>query len=128
MGLYTDEFNVMVVEDDHTQRKLINKVLSKIEGVQTVLCVDAFEAYSVLISKDKIDMVMLDVNLPHTQGTSLVTKLRSMTRYENLPILLSTAESSLEGTVAAQATGILTKPYDVRQIRIFIDAFRSVEQ
>jgi len=125
MGLYADEFNVLVIEDNHAQRKLINKVLSKIEGVQTVLCSDAFEGFATLLTKHKVDLIMLDVNLPFVQGTALIQKVRSLDQYADLPILLSTAESSLKSSAASQANGILTKPYDINQIRVFIEAFRT---
>jgi len=125
MGLFTDFFTILVIEDNAPQVKLINRILGKVDGVQTILCGDVFEGYCVLRTKEQVDMILLDVNLPYVNGNALIRKVRAMPQYQDLPILLSTAEPSLAGEDAAGADGILTKPYDIKQLKIFIEAFRT---
>lgn len=125
MGLFQQSFTVMIVEDSVPQLKLIDKVLTKIEGVKSLLCGDVFEAYAVLQAVGKVDMLVLDVNLPFAGGLSLLAKLRSMDRFAELPILISTAEQDMAKLQGKGSSGVLVKPYDIGQLKTFVEAFRQ---
>ncbi len=127
MGLFQQIFTVMVVEDSAPQLKLIDKMLTRIEGVKSILCSDIFEAYAVLQAYSKVDMLVLDVNLPFAGGLSLLAKLRSMGRFAELPILISTAEQDVAMLHGKGSSGLLVKPYDAGQLKTFVDAFRNVQ-
>ncbi|MDT8445602.1 MAG: response regulator [bacterium] len=124
MSLFKTHLKILLVEDSQPQIKLIAKVLSKIGGVETLLCHDAFEAYALLRASSRVDLVILDVNLPFSDGLGLLRKLRSLAEYQNLPVLMSTAQDKTEAYLNAGATGVLIKPYDLDQLKGFIESYR----
>ncbi|OGG95176.1 MAG: hypothetical protein A2527_08365 [Candidatus Lambdaproteobacteria bacterium RIFOXYD2_FULL_50_16] len=124
MGLFKENFVVLVVEDSQAQLTLINKIIAKIEGVETLLCRDAFEGYAILRAKPDIGLIILDVNLPFASGLGLLKKVRSLQSYKTLPVLISTAEEDTQLVVEAGATGVLQKPFNFEQLKSFITNYQ----
>lgn len=91
-------------------------------GHATDLIHDGIEADQFLRS-DSNDIVILDVNLPHLDGLSVLRNLR--TRGDTRPVLLLTARSDVEARVAgldAGADDYLTKPFDMDELEARIRA------
>lgn len=121
MSLYSACLRVLVVEDSQPQLKLIDKVLSKIGDIKTQLCTDAFEAYATLRASNGVDLVILDHKMPYTDGLALLSKLRSLPEYQDLPIVMSTAEDRAEDYRKAGASEVLIKPYDIAQLKQIVE-------
>ena len=83
-------FNIMVVEDDANQRKLISTVLEQYGYNVTQACdgVDALEQ----MDKKHIDLIILDIMMPRMDGFELTDTLRQTGC--NIPILMVTAKQS----------------------------------
>jgi two-component system sensor histidine kinase RpfC len=66
---------------------------------------------------DKIDMLILDMNMPEISGVEVVKSLRFMDTTGNLPVIMLTADATPEAREAslnAGANRFLTKPIDAR--------------
>jgi EAL domain-containing protein (putative c-di-GMP-specific phosphodiesterase class I) len=101
--------HVLVVDDDPVIRALCETTLRR-EGWQVTSAHNGSEA--IAIPTDDIDCVVSDVNMPELDGFGVLRALRS--REDDLPVLLMTADPSLEGAVGALEGGAvcyLTKPF-----------------
>ena len=66
---------------------------------------------------DKIDMLILDMNMPEISGVEVVKSLRFMDTSSQLPVIMLTADATPEAKEAslnAGANRFLTKPIDAR--------------
>lgn len=71
-----------------------------------------------LFTKNSIDIVLLDINMPKINGIELASKIREVD--ENIPILFLTAHSETQKLLSAinlQAISYLIKPFNVDELR-----------
>ncbi|MFQ6047540.1 MAG: response regulator [Gemmatimonadales bacterium] len=71
------------------------------------------------------DVLVLDMRLPDTDGVDLLGRVRN--DYPNLPVVITTAYSSLEpvvGVLGMDHSGYLLKPFDLKELEAAIDAAR----
>jgi len=84
---------------------------------------DGIEAYR-FASKDQVDLVISDINMPYIQGTTLIRRLRKLPAYENIPMLMLTTENSSEMKKLARengADGWIQKPFDAIKLANAVD-------
>ena len=73
---------------------------------------DGREAYRI-IEGQKIDLLLVDWNMPNLNGLELVKKLREDPSYAKLPIIMVTSESAKYSVIEAVKAGVndyLIKP------------------
>ncbi len=83
-------FNIMVVEDDHNTRKLMEAVLVQ-NGYEVILAKDGIDALEKMESHH-VDLIVLDIMMPRMNGYELSETLRKCNC--NLPILMVTAKET----------------------------------
>jgi two-component system OmpR family response regulator len=114
-------FNILVVEDNKNTRKLMEAVLKE-NGYHTFLAEDGQAALAVL-DKQHIDLIIMDIMMPHLDGYELTRQLRSCGY--TLPILMVTAKHSAidkkEGFLAG-TDDYMTKPVDEEEMILRIKA------
>jgi len=81
---------ILIVDDDYDQLILFEAMLKKC-GFDVVTANSATEAVEVLMSGEKITLVITDVMMPQIDGESLIRAIRSSEKYEDLPIIALTA-------------------------------------
>ena len=105
---------VMVVDDSRIMRNIVKKTFEQLNiPVQFLEASDGSQALQALTA-NKIDLVLLDWNIPRLSGIDLLKKVRSMDAYRNIPIVMVTSESSnlnIVEAVKAGATAYITKPF-----------------
>ncbi len=111
----TDKPHVWVIDDDRSIRWVLEKALQQAE-----MKVTSFEnAGSALKALPKAlpDVVITDIRMPGMDGLKLLEMLK--THYPDLPVIIMTAHSDLDSTVAAYQGGAfeyLPKPFDVDEV------------
>lgn len=85
-------FNILVVEDDFSTRKLMETVLLQ-NGYYPVLAENGADALDTMDEKH-IDLVVLDIMMPKMDGYEFAKTLRDADC--NLPILMVTARETIE--------------------------------
>ncbi|NVK32710.1 MAG: EAL domain-containing protein [Gammaproteobacteria bacterium] len=101
----------LVVDDDRTMRALMQKSLNS-SGIDVLLAENGEEAFD-LIRSHPIDIVMLDVELPDTNGFTLCRKIRQYPATEAVPIIMVTAREdsqAIDAAYQAGATDYFAKP------------------
>lgn len=114
-------FKILVVEDDVNTRKLMCAVLKQ-NGFETLQAKDGLEALAIM-DKQHVDLIMLDLMMPHMDGYELTKQLR-MT-WKTLPILMVTAKQEpndkRQGFLAG-TDDYMTKPVDEQEMVLRIKA------
>ena len=111
---------VLVVDDDPTQRRLMQGVLER-EGFQTALadCGDA--ALDRLIAGGTADVVLLDLVMPGMNGVATLKEMRS--RGFMQPVIVLTAQGGIDTVVQAMQAGaqdFLVKPAAPERVAVSI--------
>jgi DNA-binding NtrC family response regulator len=94
---------VLVVDDERNIRASLGQLL-KIEGCQVLEAQDGAEAIDVM-DKGEVDIVLLDVKLPDTDGLTLLDELKK--REPDLPVIMMSAYGTIEMAVRATRAGAL---------------------
>ena len=106
---------VLVVDDEPTIREIVVGYLDR-EGYKTLEAADGTRARE-LLECDSLDLVVLDVMLPGTDGLELCRWIRSRSR---LPVIMCTAigeEMSVVAAIGAGATDYMVKPISIPILR-----------
>ena len=82
---------VMVVEDGDLVRETLTRLLRR-EGYATLAAHDGREALDVL-SHEKPDVILLDVNMPDMNGIELLEALHENPQWQALPVVMLTGQS-----------------------------------
>jgi DNA-binding NtrC family response regulator len=93
---------VLVVDDDPTQRRLIQAVLER-DGFAVIHAESGDQALSQLMGGKTIDAVMLDMVMPGMTGIAVLEEMRS--RGLNPPVIVLTATGGIETVVQAMQAG-----------------------
>ena len=92
-----DQVRVLVVEDDQVTATLIHHRLSK-DGHEVVEFSDGAEAFAWAEAND-FGAAVLDVKVPGMDGFELLSSLRAIPRYAEIPIIMLTAMGSESAVV-----------------------------
>ena len=114
-------FNIMIVEDDSNQRKLMTTVLEQY-GYNVIQAVDGIDALEQL-DKKHIDLIILDIMMPRMDGFELTETLRQSGC--NIPILMVTAKQSPVDKRKGFIIGTddyMTKPVDEEEMVLRVGA------
>lgn len=105
---------ILVVDDERDMRDMVCRALQK-EGFRTVEAGSGREMRAVL-EKREVDLVLLDIMLPDTDGFSLAREIRQTSR---LPIMMLTGRDDVVDKVAGLEIGAddyITKPFHAREL------------
>lgn len=111
---------ILITEDDATIREGICAYLSEF-GYEIIETRDGREALS-KFGSNKIDLVILDIQIPFINGLDVLRKIREKS---NLPVLILTAFSDEEFKITAfsnLADGYIEKPFSLPVLKARIDA------
>lgn len=79
---------IMIVEDDFFVMDIYRTKLLQ-ENFQVIGAANGVEALEKL-SKERPDLILLDIVMPYMDGIEVLKKIRANKEYENLPIVLLT--------------------------------------
>jgi len=85
---------ILVVDDSITARSLVTNILES-ENYTVISAVDGIDAL-LKLAENHFDLVVSDVQMPRMNGFDLTKRIRSESKYANLPIILVTGLESLE--------------------------------
>jgi len=121
----------LVIEDEMLERRALEKMFSLCfpkKFVRILTAIDGRTALS-LLSTNKIDLVILDINLPDIQGTEILKTISET--YPETKVIMATAYSGNEyvrTSMKYKAFDYLLKPYSMDTFREAVSTFiQSVE-
>lgn len=111
---------ILVVDDDQHIRKLIRLYLEN-SNFHVLEASDGEEALNI-ITKEHVDLAIVDVMMPNVNGLELTEDIRS---YTSIPIIMVTAKSETKDKVKGFKAGTddyLVKPFDPVELILRVKA------
>ena len=102
---------LLFVEDENDLLEIIGDTLTKLDANFTTAS-DGKKALDIL-SKEKIDVVITDINMPVMNGLELIEKMNE--NYPHIPTIIMSAHTEMEYIKKAEKLGVkdyLIKPFD----------------
>jgi signal transduction histidine kinase len=103
-GFTAKEFHILIIEDNPTDLKLLEGLVSKLTLYRPhIECVGSVrEAFNCIESND-YDLLLLDLNLPDSQGLTTLAKFRNVCPY--IPIIIISGQYNHEMGMEAISNG-----------------------
>lgn len=117
---------ILTVDDSASIRQMISFTL-KGAGYEVIEAVDGEDALE-KANRKVFNLVLTDINMPRMDGLKLLERLRDITEYKTIPILMLTTESGDEMKAkgrTAGATGWLVKPFNPESL---LEVIKKVTQ
>ncbi len=109
---------ILLADDEPVVLQVTTKMLENL-GFGVITAMDGREALKLFEeNKDKISAVILDITMPHLDGTDVARAIRS--QFPELPIFLSSGFSKHsfgENDIDFPIQGFLSKPYNINTLR-----------
>ncbi|MCF1435488.1 response regulator [Agrobacterium vitis] len=119
--------SILIVEDNATNAMILKHLARKVADDEIIVQADANEAL-VLCHQTLFNLLIVDQILPGMSGLQFVTTLRQLGRYDQVPIIMVTADNEPGLRQAARQVGItdfLTKPVEALAFRQLIANYRG---
>ncbi len=107
---------IFVIDDEEEMCWVLEKAMRK-EGHNVFTFTNPLQGLE-KFKQDGADLLLMDLMMPEMDGLTLLKNIRAIN--EQVPVIMITGHGSLENAldlVTAGATGYLTKPFDVKDVR-----------
>lgn len=114
---------ILYVEDSPYNLLLVKAVLGSRQEFQLLTAVTGAQGLSVA-QHQRVDLVLLDLNLPDMRGEEFLRRIRILPEYDRIPIIVVSGESlpdRLDALPKLGVTEILFKPFDIDHFEKMID-------
>jgi len=112
---------ILVVEDNDRNRRLM-RILLKASGYEVIEAATGKEAMDYLKTQ-KPDLILMDIQLPHTDGLELTREIKNVEATSDIPIIAVTAyamKGDRERILEAGCDGYISKPINTREVPLVI--------
>jgi CheY-like chemotaxis protein len=113
---------ILVVEDDQIQAAIVGKMLEK-DGYQVHLAHDGAQVLAALRVPPPPDLVLLDIELPDTDGFRILEQLRAHRDFKLVRVVMvsgRTDRADIAKGVLLGADGYLPKPYRPDMLKVAV--------
>jgi len=114
------EYSILIVDDERDLHMVIADMLTGY-GYRVSSAFDAEEAFE-LLSKNTYHVILLDINLPDSDGFELCKELRKVS---TVPVIFASARTSESDRISGYEIGgddYLPKPYSMKELLVHIQA------
>jgi DNA-binding response OmpR family regulator len=115
------KYNVLLVEDDENLG-FVTKDFLELSGFTVTLAVDGTQGLD-FFYKNKYDIIILDIMMPHLDGFSVAESIRKKDKI--IPIIFLTARTLKEDRIKGFRTGAddyITKPFSTEELKLRVEA------
>lgn len=112
--------NILIVDDEISMRKNIRDILL-MEGYSTLEAENGVIGLDI-ISNNRIDLVLLDFNMPLMDGFEVLSKIKKLN--PDFPVIILTAYGSNERVIEAMKNGAydyMEKPFELAEFLIVVE-------
>ncbi len=112
------KLRALVVEDSPAMRQLIVYAVKRLKVFEVEEAQDGVEALK-LLSTEKFDILLTDINMPMMDGLKLLGRVRQDDKHGNIPVVIITTEGAVidrEKAMTLGASAYITKPIQATQV------------
>lgn len=116
---------ILIAEDSATMRSLIVSTIAAMGDFDIFEAANGFEALRIL-PREKVDLVITDINMPDINGLELVAFIRGNVNYQNTPLIIVSTEGSQrdrEKGLTLGANAYLVKPFQPDALQQLVRQF-----
>ena len=120
---------VLITDDDPMSRKMLHTLLDS-QGYNVLTASDGAETLRIL-DTTPIDLVLLDVMMPHFDGIEVCTRLRRQLGNPELPVVFVTSRADRETRVRAKEAGgddFFVKPVDGLELLVRVERLLKIRE
>lgn len=120
---------ILIAEDSPTMRSFIVSALSAMGDFTLVEAANGFDALRIL-PREKVDLVITDINMPDINGLELVSFIKNNPNYKSTPLFIVSTEGSerdREKGLALGADAYLVKPFSPEDLQALVCRFLGQE-
>jgi len=116
-----DKVRALIVDDSSVMRKIVERSLRQ-AGIELEKVVEAGNGAEALVAlgKEKVDLILCDINMPVMDGLEFVKALGTVENSKGVPVVMITTEGSENFVVqalSAGARGYIRKPFTPEQVK-----------
>lgn len=120
------KLSILLVEDNPINILLANKILNKIYPNSEIFKAENGEIALEILAKNKVDIVLLDIQMPIKNGYETAFEIRLNEKTKNIPIIALTAgimESEKQKCLEAGMDDYISKPYKLLELQTIINKY-----
>ena len=113
-------YKILIIDDDKDILTIISDMLSGY-GYDVTTATSAEDAFD-LLSKGSYHLLLLDINLPDSDGFEICKQLREVS---TVPVIFASARTSEDDRVTGYSIGgddYLPKPYSMKELLVRVQA------
>ncbi len=117
---------ILIVDDSATVRKFVSVSLS-MQGFTVVAACDGMDALEKL-PREKVDLVITDLNMPNMDGFEFIRALRDIPAYHELPVIILSSlgdDVSREAGARLGVSSYVVKPFSLEKIQYEVAKYFS---
>jgi len=118
LGASSDEMTILIVDDSASIRNLLSFVLQA-SNYRVLQAEDGLQAWQ-MMQQQKPSLVISDFEMPNMDGPTLVQRMRSFRRFDDVPFIMLTARKDEEDEVLGLETGAddyIAKPIEPMKLQ-----------
>ncbi len=104
--MFDPKIKILVVDDMMTMRKIVKKTLTEMGFSVFEEAEDGQKAWAKLNEHLDIGLIVSDWNMPNCTGLDFLKRVRSDTRFRQMPFMLLTAEGDMAQVREAITAGV----------------------
>jgi two-component system chemotaxis response regulator CheY len=123
-------YRVLIVDDSPAMRSFIRRVMT-VSGFECSVCLEAGNGQEALnlLSREWVDLILTDINMPHMNGEEFVRHLEADDCLRSIPVLVVSTDSTgqrIRQMLAMGAKGYLPKPFTPESLRTELERLLGV--
>lgn len=119
---------ILIADDSSIMRAMLVSTIESLGDYHIVEASSGFEALR-LLPREKVDLILTDINMPDINGLELISYLRTNSNYLTIPVFIISTEGSQKDIDKGKLLGAneyLIKPIDHAKLQALITSYLCI--
>lgn len=116
---------ILIADDSAAMRSMLVSIIESLDDYRIVEAASGFEALR-LLPREKVDLILTDINMPDINGLELISYLRNNPIYKDIPVFIVSTEGSrkdIEKGTLLGANEYVVKPFQPSRIQELVSSY-----